>query len=136
MLSQYICILSLQGGSITRERVVVLFFFCADVAIQALRQGLHRTFHRLIEWSLRYIATQVAAWVHSCGGWVMKSMLILKHYAINIILNPFCSTIRELFYVRVWTSSTNCLLAVPSSLLLPHASYTSEETYDLMPSKI
>lgn len=56
--------------------------------MQALRQGLHSTFHRLVEWSLRYIATQVAAWVYSCGGWVK-----LNFVGISIRFVPYlCKT--------------------------------------------
>ncbi|XP_021948022.1 apoptosis regulator BAX isoform X2 [Folsomia candida] len=74
-----------QGGAITRERIVVLFFFCADVAMQALRQGLHSTFHRLVEWSLRYIATQVAAWVYSCGGWVKLNFGVVLRSGLDVV---------------------------------------------------
>jgi hypothetical protein len=66
-----------QGGGITRERILVLFFFCADVTIEAIKRGFNRTFRHLMEWSLRYITTRVAQWVHNHGGWsaVLSSSL-------------------------------------------------------------
>ncbi|CAL8096187.1 unnamed protein product [Orchesella dallaii] len=71
-----------HGGGITRERILVLFFFCADVAIEALRRGFHQTFHQLISWSLRYIATSVAQYVHSLGGWgvVLRQSLDIAYH--------------------------------------------------------
>ncbi|ODN05949.1 Bcl-2-like protein 2 [Orchesella cincta] len=70
------------GGGITRERILVLFFFCADVAIEALRKGFHQTFHQLITWSLKYIATSVAQYVHSLGGWgvVLRQSLDIAYH--------------------------------------------------------
>jgi len=68
-----------QGDGITSERILVLFFFCADLTIEALKKGYNRIYLQIIEWSLRYISTQVARWVHSHGGWgvVLRSSLTI-----------------------------------------------------------
>ncbi|XP_006824777.1 uncharacterized protein LOC102803678 [Saccoglossus kowalevskii] len=54
---------------ITRERIVVLFFFCSDLAILTLRQNMMDYFHRVLMWSLRYISDRVCQWVRDQGGW-------------------------------------------------------------------
>ncbi|PVD19782.1 hypothetical protein C0Q70_20273 [Pomacea canaliculata] len=62
------------AGGITKERIVVLFFFCSDVAIRSLQRGMD-LFTRVISWSLSFITEFVCSWVRSHGGWnqVMKS---------------------------------------------------------------
>lgn len=57
------------GGGLTRERVVVLFFFCSDLAIRLLQQG--RDFvARCFDWSMRFVTEHVSLWVEQHGGWV------------------------------------------------------------------
>jgi hypothetical protein len=61
-----------HGGTITRERIVVLFFFCSDLAIRTLRLQINY-FEKFIRWSLKYIAERVCAWVKDRGGWVSNN---------------------------------------------------------------
>uniref|UniRef100_A0AAU7NIB8 BCL2L8 n=1 Tax=Paracentrotus lividus TaxID=7656 RepID=A0AAU7NIB8_PARLI len=56
-------------GNITRERIVVLFFFCSDVAIFALQKNSIEYFHRFMVWALQYIRNHVCRWVANNGGW-------------------------------------------------------------------
>eukprot|EP00057_Strongylocentrotus_purpuratus_P003186 XP_003726120.1 PREDICTED: uncharacterized protein LOC100888576 [Strongylocentrotus purpuratus] len=56
-------------GTITRERIVVLFFFCSDVAIFALQRNSIDYFHRFMVWALQYIRSRVCTWVADNGGW-------------------------------------------------------------------
>lgn len=49
----------LQGGQITRERILVLFFFCSDLAILAVRCKLNGLMARLTQWTLVFIRDQV-----------------------------------------------------------------------------
>ncbi|XP_072167251.1 uncharacterized protein [Diadema setosum] len=56
-------------GQVTRERVVVLFFFCSDVAIFALGQKSVEYFHRFMVWALQFIRRHVCNWVADNGGW-------------------------------------------------------------------
>ncbi|KAK3603089.1 hypothetical protein CHS0354_027870 [Potamilus streckersoni] len=55
-----------EGVTITR--IVVLFFFCADVAIRALKEGV-KLFRQFITWSMQFIAEKVCSWVQENGGW-------------------------------------------------------------------
>ena len=48
-----------QNGQITQERILVLFFFCSDVAILAIRQGATALVEQLTRWSLEFIKKQV-----------------------------------------------------------------------------
>lgn len=58
-----------KGGQVTRERILVLFFFCSDVAIFAIRSGAGKLISSLTEWSLLFIKEQVCSWVQNNGGW-------------------------------------------------------------------
>lgn len=67
-----------QNGGITRESIVVLFFFCTDVAIRAFSNGTG-TFRRLLRWTFDFIFNYVCQWVQRQGGWVS---LMMKLYLI------------------------------------------------------
>jgi len=58
-----------QDGGITQERVLVLFFFCSDLALRALRAGLRTTLSQLTRWSVAFLRGTVAVWVRCKGGW-------------------------------------------------------------------
>ncbi|XP_077988580.1 apoptosis regulator BAX-like [Glandiceps talaboti] len=60
---------TLFSGGMTRERIVILFFFCSDMAILTLRQNMLDYFNRILMWSLRYISERVCSWVREHGGW-------------------------------------------------------------------
>ena len=64
------------GGGITKERIVVLFFFCSDLAIRTLKEKMIDLFKRFIDWSCFYIVEKVAAWVRRHGGWVSTNLRI------------------------------------------------------------
>ncbi|XP_041373671.1 uncharacterized protein LOC121386736 [Gigantopelta aegis] len=55
-------------GGFTKERIMVLFFFCTDVAVRSLRQGAE-LFKRFLQWSLTFITDNVCSWVQQQGGW-------------------------------------------------------------------
>lgn len=65
-----VMIVVLQEGGVTSERVVVLFFFCSDLAIRALRNRLRRMFEFITHWSQLYIMKKFSVWVQQHGGWV------------------------------------------------------------------
>ena len=48
-----------QGGQITRERILVLFFFCSDLAIHSVRCRLNGMLAQLTRWTLMFIRGQV-----------------------------------------------------------------------------
>ncbi|KAK7475127.1 hypothetical protein BaRGS_00033619 [Batillaria attramentaria] len=56
------------AGGITKERIVVLFFFCSDVAIRCLKRGAELC-SQFITWSMSFITEKVCSWVRSHGGW-------------------------------------------------------------------
>jgi len=58
-----------HDGGITQERILVLFFFCSDLALRALRAGLRATLSKLTRWSVAFLRGTVAAWVRCKGGW-------------------------------------------------------------------
>lgn len=66
-----------ENGQITRERILVLFFFCSDVAILAIRNGLTGLVSNITRWSLDFIRHQICSWVQENGGWasVLRSGL-------------------------------------------------------------
>ncbi|KAK3927528.1 Apoptosis regulator BAX [Frankliniella fusca] len=58
-----------QEGGVTQARVLVLFFFCADIALRALKEKLTQHFQQLVDWTSRYITERLSAWVLEHGGW-------------------------------------------------------------------
>lgn len=56
------------AGGITKERIVVLFFFCSDVAIRCLK-GAAELCAQFVSWSISFITEKVCSWVRSHGGW-------------------------------------------------------------------
>lgn len=59
-------------GTITKERIMVLFFFCSDVAIRTLSHGVE-CFQQFFNWSVQFITDHVCSWVRQHGGWVSQS---------------------------------------------------------------
>lgn len=57
-----------KDNEITRERVVILFFFCTDVALRAASFA-HELVVKLMGWSFSYIINSVCDWIHNNGGW-------------------------------------------------------------------
>ncbi|OWF49332.1 uncharacterized protein LOC110451940 isoform X2 [Mizuhopecten yessoensis] len=55
--------------AITRERLVVLFFFCSDIVIRSLKAKATHLFKKFIEWSTQFITSKVAEWIERLGGW-------------------------------------------------------------------
>ncbi|EFX86309.1 hypothetical protein DAPPUDRAFT_313331 [Daphnia pulex] len=58
-----------SGGTLTRERVLVVFFFCSDVALFALQNHTLNLFSKLIQWSTDYITGRFSNFISSQGGW-------------------------------------------------------------------
>jgi len=60
------------NGRVSREGIVVLFFFCSDIALKAYTSGPFTYFTQIIGWSLRFIFHHICTWVQSKGGWVCR----------------------------------------------------------------
>lgn len=58
-----------HDGGITQERILVLFFFCSDLAIRACRAGLSCVLSSVTRWTLTFMRGTVAVWVRCRGGW-------------------------------------------------------------------
>ncbi|XP_032795741.2 uncharacterized protein LOC116932114 isoform X1 [Daphnia magna] len=58
-----------SGGSLTKERILVVFFFCSDVALFALQNHTLNLFCKLIQWSTDYITGKFSNFICSQGGW-------------------------------------------------------------------
>ncbi|XP_053203726.1 apoptosis regulator BAX-like [Panonychus citri] len=54
---------------ITREGIVVLFYFCSDIALRAYSSSPIVHFHQLIGWTIKFIFNHICSWVRSQGGW-------------------------------------------------------------------
>lgn len=84
---------ALLPDGITKERIVVLFFFCADVAIATLKksatQGVDLC-RQFVRWSLDFIMDRVCTWVQEHGGWgvVFRSTMavVMKVAAAGFIV--------------------------------------------------
>lgn len=57
------------NGGITREKIVILFFFCSDLTLRAFRCNYIRRLWLMLSWSLRFIFENVCTWVAAKGGW-------------------------------------------------------------------
>lgn len=53
---------------VTREKIVILFFFCTDVALRAAMFAQDLVI-KLLGWSFSYIINRVCSLVHKLGGW-------------------------------------------------------------------
>lgn len=54
-------------GQFSRERIIVLFFFCTDLASRAYQAG---SLCQFMKWSFDFIMEHVCVWVYRHGGWV------------------------------------------------------------------
>lgn len=54
----------------TYERALVLFCFCSELCLRALREASSRYFHTITSISLRFITGSLSMWVCASGGWV------------------------------------------------------------------
>jgi len=80
-----------QEGGVTWERVIVLFFFCADVSLRAVKEKLFGQFANILHWSIRFFSLDVfTRWVQDHGGWVKILQDTIDHtYKIAVI--GFCT---------------------------------------------
>lgn len=60
-----------QEGGVTWERIVVLFYFCTDLAARAVRESVPPRFQSIVEWSFLFFSgDRMIQWVFDHGGWV------------------------------------------------------------------
>jgi len=63
----------LFGNGISRERIVVLLFFCSDVVVRAYNNPW-ANFKQLFVWIRDYIINKICEWVKNHGGWVRATI--------------------------------------------------------------
>lgn len=78
-----------EGGKITRERIMVLFFFCSDVAARALDMdaGGPISLTQLFTWSMAFILDVICSWVQRQGGWA----IVLGDFFPRILTHVFAA---------------------------------------------
>ena len=54
---------------VSPARLLVLFYFCSDLAVRAARAGLTNLLTSVTSWSLAFVRGAVSAWVRIRGGW-------------------------------------------------------------------
>lgn len=90
-----------QEGGVTSERVVVLFFFCSDLAIRALCNRMRERFEFIMYWSQRYIMENFSIWVQEHGGWAAVLQKSVNHVYQCAKISFFCVGIVAFFlYIR------------------------------------
>ena len=70
---------------------MVLFYFCSDLAIRAVKAGLMSVVANVTRWSVAFIRGVVATWVRVQGGWT-QVMGDTSH-------NMLASTVNKLAFV-------------------------------------
>ncbi|GLH06129.1 Apoptosis regulator BAX [Gryllus bimaculatus] len=90
-----------QQGGVTSERVLVLFIFCADLAMRALREHLMSCFNDVMNWSQIYIESWLTPWVQRHGGWaVVLERSVHEAYKAAVIGACMMSILALWTYIR------------------------------------
>ena len=71
-------------GRFSRSKVIVLFFFCSDLANRAVSKGAGILCCQLLTWSLAYIRDVVCLWVQRQGGWAVVLGQFVPKLAVTI----------------------------------------------------
>ncbi|CAB3369645.1 Hypothetical predicted protein [Cloeon dipterum] len=58
-----------EDGIVTYERVLVLFYFCFELCVRAIREYSSRYFHTVMDVCLRFVTGSLSIWVCAQGGW-------------------------------------------------------------------
>lgn len=76
-----------EGGRITRERIMVLFFFCSDVAARSLEVGTGGSLSvtQLFTWSMAFILDVICNWVQTQGGWAVVLGDFIPRLVVNVL---------------------------------------------------
>lgn len=73
-----------QDGPVTSQRIIVLFTFCSDVIVFAVKKLAKELFTKFLDWAIEYIINKVCAWVAENGGWVSAVTFLLNHSFVGI----------------------------------------------------
>lgn len=78
-------LMDLFRGGISREKIVVLFFFCSDLAFRSVTAGTAHLCCQLFTWSSAFIMDFVCHWVQTQGGWAV----VLGDYVPRVVMTAF-----------------------------------------------
>ena len=69
----------LFDGGITQDKIVVLFVFCADVAVASLKKEDPAVdiCVQCLKWAVKFMGEYVCGWVQQHGGWVRSDLTFL-----------------------------------------------------------
>lgn len=54
---------------ITRERIIVFFYFSSDLVVRCIKNKLIDMCQKLIDWVVKFVHERLAMWVLANGGW-------------------------------------------------------------------
>ena len=74
---------NLFSNGVSRERIVVLFFFCSDLAYRAATSGTFHLCRLLFTWSLTFVIDRVCLWVQTQGGWAVVLGEYFPRFAVT-----------------------------------------------------
>ncbi|GAB1604990.1 hypothetical protein Ahia01_000780800 [Argonauta hians] len=74
-------------GGITRSRIIVLFFFCSDLAIRTLKECAN-FFSKFLTWFFKFLSRKICYWVERNGGWfaVLHSEPRYKYLIVTLVI--------------------------------------------------
>ena len=79
-----------DDGGITQERILVMFFFCSNLAIRAVRSGLQSAVSSLTRWTVGFLRGTVTAWVR-CKDTVLSGRVgILRDIHGDVCRSHHC----------------------------------------------
>ncbi|CAG0914914.1 unnamed protein product [Notodromas monacha] len=116
-------------AGITRERIIVLFFFMADLAALAVGQRFYTIYSSLMNWSANYVRYRVCGWVYERGGWDRvlnrSSNLVLKWCGIvTLCLVSAAAWVFMIFQPNDLINMQHCnLLCLPENYQMKYYFY-------------
>lgn len=78
-------LMDLFREGVSRERIVVLFFFCSDLTFRSVTAGTPHLCCQLFTWSLAFVMDFICDWVRCQGGWGV----VLGEYVPKLAVTAF-----------------------------------------------
>lgn len=91
-------VMDLFREGISREKIIVLFFFCSDLAFRSVTAGTAHLCCQLFTWSIAFIMDFVCDWVRRQGGWGV----VLGEYIPKLVITvcAFLGCIAFTLYIK------------------------------------
>lgn len=94
-------------GEISRERIMVLFFFCSDLAVRALVTETGKNVSQLFTWSIAFLLESICSWVQRQGGWGVVLGSYVPKLAITCFAVMGCMALAVYLKKSLFSSSSN-----------------------------